>query len=663
MNYQKNFYQLIGMLSFTMLLSISLLFVTRIVFFYLQVDPQILQGKEEDVLRAFYIGSRFDLKVVAIGFSPFFLVSLLMTINSNIYRYLVKIFPYYSALIFFLLILSSIVNYYYYVTFSNYIDIFIFGLFDDDTKAVLTSVLTDYPVFSALLVVVVITSVMTKAVTWFINFSLTWRLKNIRWPAMMVIVLLVVVIYAAAARGSISTLPLKRYHANVSDYDVLNKITPNAFMAIDWARVDYKNQKEFLPIEEKQVIALMQKVLKQPNPNYRTQINEYLAENKPHVVIALMEGFGTNVLLEDDVSNNDLLGSLRSAFKDDFVFKRFLAGTTATIDTMAMMLFQSNFPNISSSSAQKIRLSSSAVLPYKQAGYEVIFITSGNAMWRNLANYLPLQGFDRIIDENTLMQEYLESRDYYGTWGVPDEFAFKYAEKLMNESDKPLMIYLLTVTNHSPFMVPQNYQPKLVEVTERLHRLLGSMSEHGTALLEAYQYANNALGDFLAAVKSSALKDKTVIAATGDHRMRYLSSNELDELAISYSVPFYLYVPEVIRDHMDYKYDIQRIGSHKDIFPTLYHASLSGAEYISLGGKNLLSAKPVDNFGYNHSRIISDKGVFVPAKPELIYPWSEDGLHNQVNATPNPYRNLAEEYQKLQDYYLRWQIAGKKQTK
>jgi phosphoglycerol transferase MdoB-like AlkP superfamily enzyme len=324
---------------------------------------------------------------------------------------------------------------------------------------------------------------------------------------------------------------------------------------------------------------------------------------------------------------------------------------------MAMMLFHSNSPNISRSSAQKVRLPSSAVLPYKKAGYEVVYITAGNAMWRNLANYLPLQGFDRIVDENTLMREYPESEAYYGTWGVPDEFAFKYAEKLMREADKPLMIYLLTVTNHSPFMVPGNYQPKPVQPSDRLNKLLGPMVEHGKALLGAYQYANNALGDFVQSVKSGSLKEHTVIAATGDHRMRYLDANEPDELAISYSVPFYLYVPETILSHTDHTYDAQRIGSHKDIFPTLYHYSLSDAEYISLGGKNLLSAKPLDNFGYNSGRVILNGGTYLSSKPEQLYPWASDGLHNLTKAEDNPAPELAAEYRKLQDYYLRWQIT------
>lgn len=61
------------------------------------------------------------------------------------------------------------------------------------------------------------------------------------------------------------------------------------------------------------------------------------------------------------------------------------------------------------------------------------------------------------------------------------------------------------------------------------------------------------------------------------------------ERAFAYSVPFYLYLPQNLRDEL--YYDKNRVGSHKDIFPTLYALSLSGVKYLSLGGRDM-PAKP-----------------------------------------------------------------------
>jgi phosphoglycerol transferase MdoB-like AlkP superfamily enzyme len=661
MHFQKNFYLISRLVGLAVIISAAIILVGRGIFFFQQADLSMINGREQDLMRAFWVGMRFDLKIATIGFAPLLLAGLLLSAFPRLFSVVRAIAPYYAGVIFFLVTAFTIGNYYYYITFGNYIDVFVFGLFDDDTEAVLTNAWQDYPIVVSFLT----TLLVTGLAAWLIR-SVARRISSrepvrVHWGWATLLVAGFVLAYVALARGSVSTLPLKRYHANVSDYDMLNKITPNAFMALDWARSDYKKQATFAPVDEQQVTAHMQKVLGQPTPEYQTPENRYLAENKPHVVMALMEGFGSNILVDDNAETNDLLGALRPAFEQDFVFRRFMAGTSATIDSMMMMLLHSNVPTISHSSAQKVQLPGSAVLPYKQAGYEVVYITAGNAMWRNLSNYLPRQGFDRIVDENTLLKAFPEAEDYYGTWGVPDEYAFKYADKLLRESDKPLMIYILTVTNHSPFKVPGHYTPKPVRVSERLQRLLGPMKEHGEALLGGYQYANDALGQFIAGIKAGPLAERTLIAASGDHRMRYLDTREPSEFGLTYGVPFYLYVPDTILASTEHHFDAQRIGSHRDIFPTLYHYSLSQADYVTLGGENLLTNSGVSNFGYNNARVMIAEGAFATGAPALLYPWQGDGMHSVPEPVANPQPTLAAEYHKLQDYYLRLQIMRAQQ--
>ncbi|ORQ10347.1 hypothetical protein B7971_00890, partial [Vibrio cholerae] len=81
------------------------------------------------------------------------------------------------------------------------------------------------------------------------------------------------------------------------------------------------------------------------------------------------------------------------------------------------------------------------------------------------------------------------------------------------------------------------------------------------------------------------------------------------EAGMTHAVPFYLYVPPAILANTDYVYDPQRIGSHRDIFPTLYHFSLSDQTYISLGGENLFASEGVSNIGYNTEMSINQYGV------------------------------------------------------
>lgn len=655
-SFQHNYRSLIRIILWVNLAAIALLALSRGLFFTLAVEPERLAGLSADVGRAFWVGARFDAKVVFIGFAPALLAGLLLA-KTRLFTWWQKVTPWYAALIFFLLCGFSIGNYYYYVTYGSYIDVFVFGLFDDDTKAVLDNAWQDYPILRSFF-----TAVLAAVLGfWFtkklIHCSGSWQWSPRHWALTTVSVVLTIVVYVIVARGSIGSLPLKRYHANVSQYKPLNVITPNAFMALSWANGDYKKQAKFEPISQQAVTEQMIKVLGQPTPEYHTDKNDYLADNPPHVVMALMEGMGTNVLIEDDPERNDLLGSLRQAFDEDFVFERFMAGTTATIDSIVMMLLHSDVPTISHTGAQKIALPSSAVLPYKRAGYDVVFIYGGNSMWRNLANYLPLQGFDTVYDENSIKTAFPEAKEHADTWGVADEFTFKFARKLLDEATKPTLIYIMTVTNHSPYRPPSDYQPKVTRISERLLDVVGSVAGQETKLLQVYQYANDSLGQFIAGIKQSNLANHTLIAASGDHRVRSISTKNLNEFAVSFAVPFYLYVPDVILEHSQFQYQPERIGSHRDIFPTLYHFSLSDQNYISLGGENLLSVDGVSNRGYNKVRSINQWGAYDNGSSARLYAW-DNGVMTQTEPTDNPEPNWAKEYHKLQNYYLRSQIVG-----
>jgi hypothetical protein len=146
MDFDQNYRKLARTLVVLFFAGIALLSFSRAMFYFQIVEPSKLIGIEADVWRAFWVGLRFDAKVVAIGFAPLLLVGLILSSFSSIYKKFTRVVPSYSALIFFLLSGMSIANYYYYVTYGTYIDVFVFGLIDDDTEAVLENAWADYPI-------------------------------------------------------------------------------------------------------------------------------------------------------------------------------------------------------------------------------------------------------------------------------------------------------------------------------------------------------------------------------------------------------------------------------------------------------------------------------------------------------------------------------------
>jgi len=657
--YQENARKLIRIIWVQVALFAFLLSVFRQIFTFTIGDISAISGVLPDYFQSIITGFRFDMRVATIAFAPLLLIGLI-TAGTKYFSYVKRSLTTYSNVIFFLAAAVSIGNYYYYKTYGNYFDIFVFGLVEDDTSAVLLTMWQDYPIISASIASLVIMWIATKCIKqlWKVIDSLHWSKRN---PLVMTLSIIVTIcVYFVFARGSIGTFPLKQYHANVSSYEVLNKVTPNGFLALDWARSNHKKSATFEPVSKLAYQQQMLKVLGQPTPIYHTDKNEYLEKNKPNVVFALMESMGTNLLVEDKYKGTDLLGALRPHYENDFSFERFLSGTDGTINSIVMMLFHSHIGSISHGSEQKTPLHDTAFLPYKQAGYNIVYITGGSPLWRNLKYYLPIQGVDEFYSEDDIYQAFPESKQHANTWGATDEYTFKFAEMVLKNSTKPTMIMVQTQTNHPPYQIPTNYSPNHIEVSDRVMEKVSLSEEKSKKIYETYQYATNALGEFVADIKSSNLGAKTLIAASGDHRLRDYSISFPADLGTAHSVPFYLYVPDAILEHTPYEYQKNRVGSHRDIFPTLYAYSLSDAEYVSLGGRNLLAKNDIKTpYAYNNGVTLTEQGASYNANPTVLYPWkTKDGLSVETKGIPNPTPDIDEEYVTLQDLFINAELKG-----
>lgn len=628
----------------------------RYLMFQQFTDPQMLAERADDIRRMWITGIRYDLRIAGMALAPLLLTGLLLAAWHNGWQVWRRLVPFFIALISLIVAAAAIGNFYYYQTYHHHFDVFVFGLFEDDTTAVLANMGQDYPVLEAslaALLAALLPGLLARFQLRSVPAKHSWH-----WSLFVVYCLVGISIVFVFARGSIGTFPLRRGNAQVSELTVLNQLTPNSLMALDWARKDKKRDVAFTPVSIEQGQQLLQ-TLHFSSIDNQTPPNDYLARHKPHVVMALMESLGSNMLAFDQQGDNDLLGRLRPHFAQDFLFKRFLSQDNGTAPSLAALFFNSPVQNISHSSAQHVDLDTPFDI-YKKAGYRIIFISPGNMMWRNLVNYLPLQGVDKVYDQNSLLQRYPEAEQFMTDWGLPDEYAYRLAETLLTEAetDQPLFISILSVTNHPPYVTPNTYRPQPVAVTPKYRQHIEDGAIEPLNILTTFQYAADALGGFIDHIKGSPLAQRTLIAASGDHQMRRVKAFYPDEQVLDRGVPFYLYVPEAILAHSNWHFDPQRVGSHKDIMPTLYHYSLSQQPYLALGGRNILA--PVDDparaFGYNVLLWIDQEGAYVLNKQPVFYPWQQGEALLLDNELSQPV--TVEQAARLAAYpqLLRWHI-------
>src|SRR5699024_7801839 len=148
----------------------------------------------------------------------------------------------------------------------------------------------------------------------------------------------------------------------------------------------------------------------------------------------------------------------------------------------------------------------------------------------------------------------------------------------------------------------------------------------------------------------------TIIAATGDHYMRAMENRFPLDLFLDKTVPFFIHIPSTIKANLAIDFNPYRLGSHKDIMPTLFALSLSDCEYWHLAGRNLLSnqAENKFNFAFNETVFITPDAVYDLHSENIVkYQWNK-----QNGETEKQLEIGEEEAKEIRSYsdLLYWQI-------
>ncbi|MGX3098776.1 sulfatase-like hydrolase/transferase [Helicobacter sp. 23-1046] len=242
----------------------------------------------------------------------------------------------------------------------------------------------------------------------------------------------------------------------------------------------------------------------------------------------------------------------------------------------------------------------------------MVFITSGNRSWHNLGDYIITQGADKVFDKNELIRLYPQSAEFESDYGVPDEYAFKLALEILQNATKPTFIAMLTISNHPPYKIPTHFTLPHCNIESLREYFNNDNIAKNREAVNAFAYSSNAFGDFVGVIKAdSRLKDSTIIAGSGDHKLRDLKASQ--NLALEHSVPLYMYIPpRYTGDFKGFAFERDKLGSHKDIFPTLYALSLNDYDFLTLGGRNLFDSNADSryNFAINGALWIDEFGIY-----------------------------------------------------
>lgn len=355
----------------------------------------------------------------------------------------------------------------------------------------------------------------------------------------------------------------------------------------------------------------------------RRQVNgAYPPPRRHNVVVIMMESMSAR-LMDSFGNGQHLTPTLDSLYNcgATMAFDRCYSagihtnhGMTATLYSFPALMFR----NLMKGTVTPKREGLPTVL--HAMGYHNMFFMPHEAQYDNMKAFFTTNGYDEIFS-----QENYPADEVVNAFGVPDHFLLDYGLRTISDRAKsgvPFLATILTVSNHPPYRVPAFFKPK--------------SDAPETQIVE---YADWALGRFLAQARQQPWHDNTIYVIVADHGK--IVGKVGGELPESYNhIPLVICGPGVPQGRTS------ALAQQVDIMPTLL--SLLGASYSYEGfGVDLTKEKRDMVFYSADSHIVardSARCLVYNNKTQASF------LYDTQGGTDRPTRKNGTPYDRLRDY-------------
>lgn len=305
-------------------------------------------------------------------------------------------------------------------------------------------------------------------------------------------------------RGSFQRYPLDVSFAYFCDNAFYNKLGVNPiFNIIKSAEYTAQPLPPLLAeTDEAEALATVQQELgvqaaDPQRPLYRT-IPATDGLGKRNVVVILMESMST-AHLDEMYSGQHITPYLSDLRDKSLYFSNFYSAGVHTNNGITATLYGYG-PNFAKTT-MRVPTDNYMGLPYalRQNGYNTFAFVTGNPQYDNMNSFF----YDNSIERVYSLYDYPSSA-VVNNFGVPDDYMFSYGLQQLQQrsdtTDNPFFALFLTVSNHTPFVIPEAYR-----------------SRGGDEQQQIIAYADDALRAFMEQAQQTAWGRNTVFVLVGDH--------------------------------------------------------------------------------------------------------------------------------------------------
>jgi phosphoglycerol transferase MdoB-like AlkP superfamily enzyme len=412
-------------------------------------------------------------------------------------------------------------------------------------------------------------------------------------------------------RGSLQRYPLQIGYAYFSNNPLFNQLGINPCFSL-LKNLDsskrYKNVNDLMPVDS--AFLLVHKALNieptQNSFNVSREVRPQGEVEKPSIVIVILESMATKYL-DYECADGKLMPFLHELISKSYYFENCYSSGAHTNNGIASMLY--GIPTLFSKHSMKNEAHYTGLpVNLRKQGYQNLFFLTGNPHFDHMNFFLMEGGFDRIYS-----QEDYPSGESVNVFGVQDDVLFQYGLDRINDvtlDEKPFLAVFLTVSNHPPYIVPQQYT-NIADTDDK----------------KMTRFVDDVLKNFMENASKEKWFENTIFVLLGDHGV-VLDQPKYEMPIERNHIPLVIYSP--LFEDTPKRFD--SFCGQIDVFPTLM--GLLNMPYInhSLGIDLLKEQRPYIYF-VNDSRLgCINKDYFyihnLNTSADMLYNLHDDACEN-----------------------------------